>query len=310
MQTILGAGGIISVELAKHLPQFTNQIRLVSRNPKQVNPTDELFKADLLNEKEVLNAVEGSEVVYLTVGLPYRTNIWQKDWETIMRNTINACKAHNAKLVFFDNVYMYGKMEGEMTETNPLRPISKKGAVRTKLVQMLRNEMEAGSLQATIARSADFYGPGAQKSVLNIVALENIAKGKKAQLLLSDSLKHSYTYTPDAGKYTALLGNTPDAYNQEWHLPTTKPGPTGKEFMQIAADIMNTKPHYMVVPKWMLHIIGWFNGDIKESMEMMYQYEADYIFNSDKYERYFNVQPTPYKEGIKATLEHYKNAKD
>jgi nucleoside-diphosphate-sugar epimerase len=310
MQTILGAGGIISVEVAKHLPQFTNQIRLVSRNPKQVNPTDELFKADLLNEKEVLNAVEGSEVVYLTVGLPYRTNIWQKHWETILRNTINACKAHNAKLVFFDNVYMYGKMEGEMTEANPLRPISKKGVVRAKLVQILRNEMEAGNLKATIARSADFYGPGAQKSVLNIVALENIAKGKKAQLLLSDGLKHSFTYTPDAGKYTALLGNTPDAYNQEWHLPTTKPAPTGKEFMQIAADIMGTKPNYMVVPKWMLHIIGWFNGDIKESMEMIYQYEADYIFNSDKFEQYFNVQPTPYNEGVKATLEHYKNAKD
>lgn len=309
MQTILGAGGVIGIELAKHLPQYTNHIRLVNRNPKQVNPTDELFKADLLNPNDVLKAVEGSEVVYLTVGLPYRTEVWQRDWETVMRNTINACKTHNAKLVFFDNVYMYGKMKGEMTEETPLHPTSKKGKVRTKLVQMLRDEIATGKLTATIARSADFYGSDSNTSVMTILAFQNVAKGKKAQLLLTDSQKHSYTYTPDAGKFTALLGNTPDAYNQEWHLPTAKPTITGKEFMQIMADAMSTKPNYMVVPKWMLGIIGWFVKDIKESMEMLYQYEGDYIFNSDKFENYFNVKPTPYSEGIKTTVEFYKNAK-
>ncbi len=309
MQTILGAGGVIGVELAKHLPQYTQHIRLVNRNPKQVNPTDELFKADLLNPNDVLKAVEGSEVVYLTAGLPYRTQVWQKDWETVMRNTINACKTHNAKLVFFDNVYMYGKVNGEMTEETPLHPTSKKGQVRTKLVQMLRDEIATGKLTATIARSADFYGPDSTKSVMTALVFQNVNKGKKAQLLLTDSLKHSYTYTPDAGKFTALLGNTPNAYNQEWHLPTAKPAITGKEFMQIVADTMGTKPNYMVVPKWMLGIIGWFVKDIKESMEMLYQFEADYIFNSDKFEKHFNVQPTPYHEGIKTTLEFYKNSK-
>lgn len=309
MQTILGAGGVIGIELAKHLPQYTNHIRLVNRNPKQVNPTDELFKADLLNPNDVLKAVEGSEVVYLTVGLPYRTEVWERDWETVMRNTINACKTHNAKLVFFDNVYMYGKVNGEMTEETQLHPTSKKGKVRTKLVQILRDEIAKGQLTATIARSADFYGPDSNTSVMTILAFQNVTKGKKAQLLLTDSQKHSYTYTPDAGKFTALLGNTPDAYNQEWHLPTAKPTITGKEFMQIMADAMSTKPNYMVVPKWMLGIIGWFVKDIKESMEMLYQYEGDYIFNSDKFENYFNVKPTPYSEGIKTTVEFYKKAK-
>lgn len=46
MQTILCSGGAIGTELAKYLPNYTNQIRLVSRNPKKVNPTDELFSCD------------------------------------------------------------------------------------------------------------------------------------------------------------------------------------------------------------------------------------------------------------------------
>ena len=80
MQTILGAGGTIANELAKALSEFTNQIRLVSRQPKPVNETDQLVVADLTDAQATEQAVKGSEVVYLTVGLPYRTKIWQKHW--------------------------------------------------------------------------------------------------------------------------------------------------------------------------------------------------------------------------------------
>ena len=34
-QTILGSGGTIGIELAKELSHFTNNIQLVSRNPKK-----------------------------------------------------------------------------------------------------------------------------------------------------------------------------------------------------------------------------------------------------------------------------------
>lgn len=80
MQTILGAGGTIANELAKALSEFTNQIRLVGRQPKLVNETDQLVAADLTDAQATEQAVKGSEVVYLTVGLPYRTKIWQKHW--------------------------------------------------------------------------------------------------------------------------------------------------------------------------------------------------------------------------------------
>ena len=112
MQTILGSSGIIGTELAKSLLQYTDKIRLVSRKPKLVNTTDQLVIADLTNAQQVLSAVEGSEVVYLTIGLQYKTSIWQKQWPLIMQNVIDACKTHKSKLVFFDNVYSYGLVNG------------------------------------------------------------------------------------------------------------------------------------------------------------------------------------------------------
>ena len=138
-----------------------------------------------------------------------------------MTNVINACKETGAKLIFFDNVYMYGKVNGWMTEETPFNPCSKKGEVRAAIVNQLLQEMKAGNLQALIARCADFYGPiGFKTSVPNLLVIQNLLKGKKAQWLADADQPHSITYVPDAAKALYLLANKPDAFGQTWHLPT------------------------------------------------------------------------------------------
>ncbi len=181
MQTILGAGGIIGTELAKNLPRYTKHIRLVSRNPKKVNLDDDIMPADLLNGEQVMKAVQGSEIVYLTAGLPYNIKIWQSQWPVIMSNVIAACSRHGAKLVFFDNVYAYGRVSGWMTEDTPQRPSSRKGEVRKKIDDMIMDAVKNGSLRAIIAKAADFYGPHTPLSFVNVMVFENFRKGKKAQ---------------------------------------------------------------------------------------------------------------------------------
>jgi len=306
MQTILGSTGIIGTELAKSLTQYTNKVKLVSRNPKKVNPTDELFTADLLNADQVLKAVEGSEVVYLTAGLQYKINIWQTQWPIIMQNVIDACKTHKAKLVFFDNVYAYGLVKGWMKEDTLVNPTSKKGEVRAQIAQMIMGEVEKGHLDAIIARAADFYGPNTPLSFATVTVFENFKKGKKAQWFLNANKKHSMTYTPDAGKATAILGNTNSAYNQIWHLPTDKNVLTGKEFIELSANAFGVKPNYMVLKKWMIQMVGMFVPVVKESIEMVYQNEYDYLFDSTKFEKAFNFNPTSYQTGIIETAKSMK----
>ena len=85
MQTILGANGTIGSVLAKELTAYTDKIRLVGRNPKKINETDELFPADISDRMQVEKAIEGSDVVYLLVGLEYKLNVWQDKWPKIMR---------------------------------------------------------------------------------------------------------------------------------------------------------------------------------------------------------------------------------
>ncbi|MDP2365820.1 MAG: NAD-dependent epimerase/dehydratase family protein, partial [Ignavibacteria bacterium] len=275
--------------------------------PKKVNASDELFTTNLTDAQQVLKAVEGSDVVYLTVGLQYKINIWQTQWSLIMRNVIDACKTHKAKLVFFDNVYAYGLVKGWMKEDTLVYPSSKKGEVRAQIAQMIMSEVEKGNLDAIIARAADFYGPNTPLSFVTITVFDNFKKGKKAQWFIDANKKHSLTYTPDAGKATAILGNTNSAYNQIWHLPTDKNALTGKEFIEIAAKAFGVKPEYTVLKKWMIQMVGIFIPVVKESIEMLYQNEYDYLFDSTKFEKAFNFTPTSYQAGIVETVKSMKS---
>jgi nucleoside-diphosphate-sugar epimerase len=306
MQTILGAGGVIADEAAKTLAGYTAHIRLVSRHPKKVNATDELFTADLLDAGQTDKAVAGSEIVYLTAGLPYRSAVWEAQWPLVMRHTLDACMKHGAKLVFFDNVYMYGPVSGWMTEETPFNTTSRKGKVRAQITRMLLDEVEKGRLQALVARAATFYGHS-PLSLTGSTVFERFKRGKSALWMLNDQCKNTFTYIPDAGSSMVLLGNAPQAYNQSWHLPTDRNGMSGKEFIEKAAAAMGVKPRYTVLKKWMIQMAGLFNPVIKEQIELLYQNDRDYLFSSEKFEKAFpQFRMTPYEEGIRATAELYK----
>lgn len=300
MQTLLGSGGAIGIPLAKELKKYTDKIHLVARNPQKVNDDDELFTADLTNKDLTNKAVEGSEIVYLTVGLLYNSKVWQRDWPVVMRNVIDACIAHKAKLVFLDNVYMYSPAEmGHMTEKSRMEPESRKGKVRLELVNMIFDAIKNDGLVALIARSADFYGPNVKSSVMEIGVFGKFKKNQKAFWQADASKIHSFTYTPDAAKAIAILGNNPEAYNQEWHLPTSAEKWTGKDFIETSAKEMNVKPRYYVLTKFMIGLISVFSSEVRELKEMQYQNDRDYFFDSKKFEEQFSFVPTSYAEGIK-----------
>ncbi len=301
MQTILGAGGSIGVELAKALPAFTDRIRLVSRAPREVNAGDELFAADITDAAAVDKAVSGSEVVYLTVGFPYRIKIWEERWPVTMRNVMDACKRYNARLVFFDNMYMYDRDHLQhMTEETPVRPTSKKGTVRKQIADMLMSEVKQGNLTALIARSADFSG--GKSSILHQLVTDNLLKGKKANWLSDAGKIHSFTFVPDAAKGTAILGNTPDAFNQVWHLPTDSSKLTGKQWIELVAGALNANPRYSILSPFMLGLLGIFIPVLKEVKEMAYQYDRDYFFDSGKFNRRFSYTPVTPREAVERLL--------
>ncbi|MEO1051290.1 MAG: NAD-dependent epimerase/dehydratase family protein [Bacteroidota bacterium] len=307
MHTILGANGIIGEQLAKSLrAEYTESIRLVGRNPKRVHPNDQLFQADLLNPGQVKQALEGAEIAYLTVGLPYNSEIWLRDWERIMEYVIKGCKTVGCKLVYFDNTYGYPQDVSEQTESTPLVSTGKKGTAKRETAEMLLQAMRDKEVEAVICRAPEFYGPGKTKGFTNILVFEHLRQGKKPKVFLRDDVKRTLIYTPDAGRATALIANTPDAYGQTWHLPCDDNRLTYQEFMAEISSQLGRKVSYKVLGKTLLKLVALFNSNIKETQELFPRYMIDNIFDSSKFKRRFpEFEVTSYQNGIKEIIKDF-----
>jgi len=295
-QTIIGGNGTIGKVVATQLAKTNVKVRIVQPNPKKVSGNEEVVSADVMELDQLIEATEGSSIIYLMLGLPYSGKAWEQGFPLAVKNTIEAARRTNAKVVYFDNVYMYGKATEAMTEETPVDPISRKGRARAKAAQVLMEAVERGDVEAMITRSADFYGPYQFDSIKTMA--HRLRAGKKAQVLLADNKIHSLTYVSDAGKAVAMLANQPSAYNQVWHMPTDPAKRTAKDIVTVIAELLEVEARYRVVNKSMLAMAGWFNPLIRELGEMAYQYEQDYFFDSLKITSTYGVSATPFRQGL------------
>lgn len=269
---ILGAGGAISRALVPELIRNRQQVTLVSRSGRSVDGARSIA-ADILDDDALEEAVPEGSAVYLLVGLPYRAVVWEEAWPQIMRKVIRVCSEK-----------------------------------RAEIVETLDREVSAGSLSAIVARSADFYGPGAERNgIMNLLIIEKLLAGKAAQWVADADVLHSVTYTTDCGRAVPLLVADETSYNQVWHMPTASPPITMRRFTEIAAREIGAKPKLSVLSPWMLRLAGIFDRTVRELPEMLYQNDRDYIFDSSKLTERYAFAPTSYEQGIAETVAYYRS---
>ncbi|MCA0394944.1 MAG: NAD-dependent epimerase/dehydratase family protein [Proteobacteria bacterium] len=300
MQTILGANGQIAVELARELRRsYTSDLRLVSRNPRKVNRTDAVLAADLLDAGQTERAVEGSSVVYFTAGLPPNTALWEKQFPTMLRNALDACRAAGAKFAYFDNTYMYPQEDRLLTEETRFAPAGRKGRVRARMATMVLEEMARAEIPVLIGRAPEFYGPGKTQSFTNALVTDRLKEGKSPRVPVRDDTRRTLIWTPDASRGLAALGNTPDAYGQTWHLPCCDERPTYRQFVTMACEAFGRPVSYKVIGKWTFAVAGLFSREVREIRELLPRYEQDNLFDSSKFKRRFpEFEVMAYREGV------------
>ncbi len=308
MQTILGANGIIGEELAKELRlNYTSEIRLVGRNPQRVDSNDDLFKGDLLNIENVKDALRDTKIAYMTVGLPYKTEIWLRDWSRMMKNVIEGCKYNQCKLVYFDNTYAYPQGSAIQKEDTPMTSTGKKGIAKGQAAKILLDAIDDEELEAVICRAPEFYGPGKTKGITNALIFENLRNGKTPKVLVNDNVLRTLIFTPDASKAMALIGNTPNTFGETWHLPCDDNRLTYKEFIGEISKQLGREIKYRTLSSFVLKLAAFFNENAKEIQELLPRYRVDNIFDSSKFKNRFpDFAVTSYSEGIKQIIADYE----
>ncbi|CAI0834835.1 NAD dependent epimerase/dehydratase family [Serratia liquefaciens] len=201
MQTILGANGQIAQELARELKRsYTDDLRLVSRNPRKVNQSDVLIAADLLDAQQTLEAAKGSDTLYFVAGLPPDSALWEKQFPTMLKNALDASRSVGAHFVYFDNTYMYPQNSDVQTEETPFAPKGRKGQVRALMANMVLKEMEQKNIPVTLGRAPEFYGPGKTQSFTNALIIDNSRRMKNRV-----SLYVTIHYVPLSGHLTPAV---------------------------------------------------------------------------------------------------------
>jgi hypothetical protein len=180
-----------------------------------------------------------------------------------MQNVIAACAAHNCKLIFLDNTYLYAKTSvGNITERSAIHPPGRKGKVRLAITRKLEEAVERGRVEALIGWAADFASLH-PNSVLHTLVIRKLTRGEKAQWFANANRLHNF--------------------NQVWHLLTSREPMNGKDCVEHIAGKMGGSYRFSVLPAWAFTPLGLFVPVMKEVKEMLYQYERDYVFNSQKF---------------------------
>jgi len=297
VHSVIGGNGTIGAVAVRHLAAAGCEVRIVQRHPRLIEGAVATASADVFDLDGLTKAVEGSDVIYLILGLPYDAKVWLEGFPRAVSHAVEAARRVGARLVYFDNVYMYGPVQGVMTEDTPDNPTTQKGLARARAARVLIEAVEKGAIRGLIARSADFYGDYRPFDQVKAIA-EKLEKGRKAQLLLRADKVHSLTYIPDAGRAVAVLGQQADAFDAIWHMPTDPNALTGAQLVELIGALLGKEARHTVLPKLLLRMVGLFDGTVRGLLEMSYQFEQDYRVDSSKITQAYGLTATPMRQGL------------
>jgi nucleoside-diphosphate-sugar epimerase len=263
---------------------------------------------DALDAEAVVGAARGAEQIVVAIGFEYSGVVWRDAWPKAITNFVAACKATGARMVFTDNLYMYGPQTAPLVETMPLANTGWKPAARSAATRIWMAAAAAGDARIAALRAADFYGPGVGNSYLGDTSIGKLARGKPAVFIGSADVLHDYAYVPDIARAATTLLAAPDsAFGQAWHVPCA-PTRTTRDILKIAAEALGVKLNISAMPAWMLGASGMFSPFLRELTEMRFQWDRPYRVDAAKFASAFWSDATPFETGVRATALAFSTA--
>lgn len=306
LHVILGSGAI-GRAAAQALLQRGKQVRIVNRSGKLAEQPAgvEVVAGDVTDAANVRQLSAQAAVVYMCAQPAYTE--WPEKFPPMLAAVIEGVSASGARLVFADNLYMYGDPGGKpIHEGLPMAAHNRKGAARKLLAEMLLEAHRLGKLQAAMGRGSDYFGPFGVDSSMGGRAFYPLLAGKSAQLTGNIDLPHTHTYTGDFGEALAILGENDAAYGRAWIVPNDQPQLTQRQFVTLAAEIAGVPPKMSGMSRLMMRLGGLFIPEARETVEMMYEFEKPFVADSSQFERAFGMRPTPLKQALTETIAWYR----
>lgn len=303
---VLGTGPL-GLAVVRHLAGRGDQVRALNRSGRADVPASvEVVAADIAEPTEVRRMSEGAEIVYHCANPPYAR--WPELHPPLMKAIIEGTASAGAKLIFGDNLYAYGPVDGPITEDLPHRAQGPNGLTRARIAEALMAAHQAGKVRAAIGRGSDFFGPHAHQSTVGDRVFARALAGKPAQVLGNPDVPHTVTFIEDFARALVTLGEQEDALGGVWHVPNDE-SVNMRRFVEMVFAEVGQAPRLRAAPRWGLALAAMFNPMLRAVREQLYQSERPWVVDSSKFEWAFGWRATPLQEAIRATVawfrEHY-----
>lgn len=296
--------GPLGKAVMRELIEQGQSVTMVNRSGQADVPADvRVVKTDASNVDQTRSVCAGAQVVYHCLGAAYST--WAEVLPGMMSGVLAGATAAGARLVYADNVYAYGHVSGPITADLPETATTRKGSLRAHIAQMLREAHNRGDVQASIGRGSDFFGPGVLVSALGERVFPPALQGKAAMTVGNPDQPHTYTYINDFGKALVLLGQRDEAQGHTWLVPNPDTLTT-RQVITMIFEQLNHPPRINSAGTLLFRAMGLFNPDMREMVEMMYEFEQPFVIDSSVYSQTFAHSATPLHEALRQTIEWYR----
>jgi nucleoside-diphosphate-sugar epimerase len=301
LHVIFGTGAL-GKWTARELIRLGKPVRMISHSGKadsRIPAEVEVVKGDAYDVQHNIEVTKGADAVYQCAQPQYHE--WAEKFPPMQKAILDAASVNGAKFIVADNLYMYGDTNGEpIREDMPYQPHTKKGKVRAAMATAVMDAHRAGKVRAAIGRASNFFGP--DDNAVTSFAIRPALEGKTINLLGRMDQPHTFSYTADFGKLLATLGTREGALGQIWFTPSPAPV-TQVELVKIMEEELGHKVKVMAAGKVMLSMLGLFMPTLRESVEMLYEWNKPFIMDSSKAEKAFGWQGTSLKDAMRATIE-------
>ena len=231
VHVVFGATGAIGSAVVTELVRAGRDVRAVSRGGQAPDGAQGVA-ADVSDPAQTARAAAGASVIYHCASPPYTQ--WPELFPALTRSILDAAESSGAKLVFADNLYAYGPVDGPLREDLPAVAHGRKGQIRVEMAAQLLAAHRNGRARVVIGRASDYYGPHGIGSTAGETVFGRILAGKKPQWTGRLDQPHTFHYLPDIARGLLVLADRREADGQVWHLPAAGPL-TAQQFFDMIA---------------------------------------------------------------------------
>ncbi|MFD2184937.1 NAD-dependent epimerase/dehydratase family protein [Rhodoplanes azumiensis] len=298
---VLGGAGRLGRTAAEAFRDAGWQVASLVRGSaaSRIAPGTELITLDARDTESVVEAAQGADVVLHALNVPYTR--WEAEAFGLAETAVAAARGAGATLMMPGNIYGYGAgMPPVIDEDTPMRPTSRKGALRVAIEERLRAEAETG-LRTIVLRTGDFYG-GDAGGWLDRVVLNHISHGRLAYPGPLDVV-HAWAYLPDVAATYPKLAAVRDALPRFAAFGFAGEALTGDALLTAITTALGRSFTIDRMQWWMLRLLAPVVPVFRELTDIAYLWTVPHRIDERRLAAAIGTVPhTPFEAALAAAL--------